>query len=156
VNEILFKLGLFRTPDDPRERAASERVLVALLNALLVADVEYLRLHPDAPSIYSGVVRYERELLPNEIAVKWPQCASPCKAPVHPETWQGIAECIRTGEADCEDLACWRCAERIVREHVAARPDFSFRKVSGLWVYHIFVRNPDGSIEDPSRKLGMV
>lgn len=156
MREILFELGLFQS-SSAAERAASERVLAALLAALLVADVEYLRLNPRTPRIYTpGLMRYERELLPNEIAAKFPQCATPCKAPVHPEHWKGIAACLRDREGDCEDLACWRASELIVRDRIAARPDFSFKKVGTLMVYHIFVRLPDGTIDDPSRRLGMV
>lgn len=156
MREILFELGLF-TSDDPLVRQSSERVLAALLNALLVADVEYLRLHPNTPRIYTpGLMTYEQELLPNEIAAKFPQCRTPCKAPVHPEHWKGIEACLRDRVADCEDLACWKSSELIVRDGVRARPDFSFRKIGPLNVYHIFVRLPDGRVEDPSRRLGMV
>lgn len=154
MQEILFKLGLF-SRDMPQ--ASSERILRALLDALLVADVEYLRLHRDTPRIYQSGVVYEREPLPKEIEQMYPQCVTPCKAPVHPEEWKSIPFCIKDGYADCEDLASWACAERIVFDGMTGvNTDFSWRKIGSMIVYHIFVRHADGSIEDPSARLGMV
>lgn len=156
MNEILFQLGIF-TPLLGRE--ASERILRAALDLLLVADVEFLRAHPEAPRIYNSGVRYEREPLVSEIKQMYPQCISPCAAPIHPETWKTIPYCLRDHVADCEDLASWAAAERIVRDGVRCNTDFSWREVNGpagpMAVYHIFVRHPDGSVEDPSVRLGM-
>lgn len=156
MNEILFQLGIF-TP--MLDRAASERILRAALDLLLVADVEYLRAHPETPRIYKSGVRYQREPLVTEIKQMYPQCISPCQAPIHPETWQAIPYCLKSREADCEDLASWAAAERIVRDGIAANTAFSWREVQGplgpMSVYHIFVRLPNGTVEDPSLKLGM-
>lgn len=152
MQEVLFKLGLF---SDETDRLSSERILRALLDALLVADIEYLRHHPTTPRIYQSGVRYEREPLPKEIERLYPQCVSPCKAPVHPEEWKSIPFCIEDGFADCEDLASWCCAERIVFDGIAAKTQFSFRTMGNLLIYHIFVVLPDGTIEDPSVRLGM-
>ena len=153
MKEILFKLGLFSTPTS---RPASERILRKALDLLLVADIEYLRAHPQTPRIYQAGVRYQREPLPDEIQKMYPQCTSPCIAPVHPEEWKTIPFCMEDGQADCEDLASWACAERIVFDNIAAVTEFSFRQVGQLSIYHIYVRLPDGSIEDPSARLGMV
>lgn len=153
MKEILFKLGLFDRPD---RRASSERILRKALDLLLTADIEYLREHPEAPRIYQSGVVYQREPLPPEIAAMYPQCYSPCKAPVHPEEWKLIPFCIADGQADCEDLASWCAAERIVRDGLeGTNTEFSFRQVGSLSIYHIYVRLPDGTIEDPSIKLGM-
>ncbi len=152
MKEILFKLGLFQYLD----QAASERVMHALLDSLLLADIEYLRAHPDTPRIYQAGVHYEREPLPSELAQRFPQCKSPCAPEIHPEEWKIIPECIRDRQADCEDLATWVCAERIVKDNIPARVDFSFRRIGDFSIYHIFCRLPDGSIEDPSARLGMV
>ena len=57
---------------------------------------------------------------------------------------------------NCEDLACWRAAELVVRHNIQARPVFMERRRSnGSYLYHILVRYPDGRIEDPSKILGM-
>jgi len=153
VKEILFKLGLFASHD---QRAASERILRAALDLLLVADIEFLRAHPNTPRIYNANVVYQREPLPDEIKAMYPQCTSPCIAPVHPEEWKTIPFCMEDGQADCEDLASWCCAERIVFDGIAAKTEFSWRQVGNMFIYHIYVRLPDGSIEDPSKRLGMV
>lgn len=133
MRQVSFRLRLFGSE---RKRESSERVLRVLLRALAAADVEYLRAHPDTPPLYRSGVRYRAERVPREY-------------------WKGIAETLEDGHGDCEDLACWRCAELIVRQRVAAEPVFRYRRVGRLSVYHILVRTPDGRIEDPSAALGM-
>lgn len=133
MREISFRLRLFSSES---ERASSERVLRVLLRALAAANVEYLRTHPDTPPLYRAGVHYQAERVPREY-------------------WKGIAETLEDQQGDCEDLACWRCAEIIVRERIAAEPIFRYRNVGRLSVYHILVRYPDGRVEDPSALLGM-
>ena len=70
-----------------------------------------------------------------------------------------------TAEADvvvhnCEDLACWLAAERVVKDKAFARPIFrSYPRKDGSTLYHIVteVRQRDGRvlIEDPSDLQGM-
>lgn len=56
---------------------------------------------------------------------------------------------------DCDDLACWRVAElREQGEKAKIRITWK-RQPSGLWLYHVVVRRGNGSVEDPSAKLGM-
>lgn len=143
MKEILFKLGLFGTE---AARPASERVLNAALQLLYIADCEYLKAHPDTPSIYTpGLVRYLREPI-------FPQ-------PI--EEWKAIPFVLEDGEGDCEDLACWRAAQSTVQEGIPAVPVFSFRRFrdprngSTLSIYHIVVQLPNRQIDDPSRRLGM-
>lgn len=133
MREVSFRLRLFQRES---ERASSERVLGVLLRALTAANVEYLRTHPNAPRLYRAGVRYQAE--------RWPR-----------EYWKGVEETLSDRHGDCEDLACWRCAELIVREGVRAEPVFRYRRIGRLSVYHIVVRLPDGRIEDPSATLGM-
>lgn len=134
MKEILFKLGLFANEG---QRPASERVLAKALDLLYTANVEYLRANPSTPSIYTpGLVRYEREPLPAEC-------------------WKAIRYLIADGFGDCEDLACARAAELTVHSNINARPAFSYRKIGNLSIYHIVVKLPDGTIEDPSKRLGM-
>lgn len=60
------------------------------------------------------------------------------------------------GAANCEDLAAWRCAELQVRAGENAWPTFIWKiRPNGGYLYHIQVKREDGSIEDPSRALGM-
>lgn len=157
MKEIVFKLGLF---GNEAERAASERVLTKALELLLTANVEYLRLHPETPGIYQAGVRYKREPLRNQ---EWLRIRVPLPGggeriaifPRPPEEWKTAPYCIDDRFADCEDLACWLAAQRIVRNGINARPTFTFRNYGNVSVYHIIVQYPDGTTEDPSRKLGM-
>lgn len=132
MKTIDFAAPLFTSP---AAKIASEGVLRLLLEALTQANQIWLSEHPDTPSLYGSGVRYARE-------------------PIGREVWQGIAAASRAGLADCEDLACWLAAEYRARG-VAARPVFYSRLRGGLLVYHIVTMLPDGTIEDPSRRLGM-
>lgn len=86
------------------------------------------------PPIYASGVRYRRE--PKEIR----------------EEWKTIPVVLADGHGDCEDLACWRAAELAAAgEHAVPH---IYRTGSGG--YHVVVRRGDGSLEDPSAKLGMV
>lgn len=132
MRRIGFRLQLFRRES---ERRYSEEVLGVLLHALSAANVAYLREHPATPPLYQAGVRYRAEPFPRE-------------------EWRGVAEVLRERHGDCEDLACWRVAE-LRRRGVQAEPIFRHRQVGRLSVYHILVRLPDGSVEDPSALLGM-
>jgi transglutaminase-like putative cysteine protease len=67
------------------------------------------------------------------------------------ERWQTPTETMRRGGGDCEDLATWRAAELRARGEPARV--IVYRSAPG--VLHAVVRRGDGSIEDPSRRLGM-
>ena len=61
---------------------------------------------------------------------------------------------------NCEDLACWLVVEKRVRFGIAAVPlIFPQLQKRGngqdRYLYHVAVKLPDGTWEDPSRKLGM-
>lgn len=132
MKTIEFVAPLFTSPE---AKAPSEAVLRLLLEALTQANSIYLAEHPDTPPLYASGVRYARE-------------------PLGQEVWQGIVAARAAGVADCEDLACWLAAEYRQRG-IAARPVFYSRMRNGLLIYHIVVMLPNGSIEDPSRMLGM-
>lgn len=132
ASRVEMELGLFRREG---ARRYSERVLATLLGALTTANVLYLRSRAGVPPLYRAGVRYRAERYPRE-------------------EWKGLGVVHEDGEGDCEDLACARAAELIVRGH-AARPVFRWRRLGRLSIYHIVVRHPDGSIEDPSLVLGM-
>ncbi len=66
------------------------------------------------------------------------------------EWWETVADLLRVGEGDCEDLAAYRAAELRYRYGVPARVRI-YRTQRGT--YHAVVQYPDGAIEDPSRIL---
>lgn len=137
---ITFALDLFNGTAD---RQLSRDTLDIMLRNLLEIDMLYLRYHPDTPSLYDSGVRYMEE-------------------PPGQEDWQDIPTTLGLGIGDCEDVSCWRAAELRVRNGIDARPVFrEQRRANGSYLYHIVValppdaKNPQGSVEDPSRILGM-
>ena len=128
----LYQLRAFDVIDSD----AKGRVLEQLLEALIAANIEYLRVCPSTPSLYESGVVYEEE-------------------PEDRDHWQDIPETLGLGVGDCEDLGCWRIAELRFRAAEPASPFITWREVGARTVYHIAVRRADGAIEDPSRLLGM-
>lgn len=142
IPSVAFVVRLFGSELD---RARSERALATMLHALARINADYLLTHPEVPSLYASNVRYQAERYPAE-------------------EWQAIPALYARGEGDCEDLACARVAELVVRSGVQARPTFRFRRlnhhgepdISGRFsLYHILVELRDGTVEDPSALLGM-
>lgn len=85
------------------------------------------------PRLYDSGVRYQRE--------------------VGTERWLTPAQTYAAGRGDCEDLASWRTAElRVTGEDPEARARVLR---SGPRTWHAVVERGDGSLEDPSRELGM-
>jgi Transglutaminase-like superfamily len=84
------------------------------------------------PPLYQSGARYVRE-------------------PRGRESWQTAVETFRLKHGDCEDLSVYLAAsKRLVGIHarcaiIDVRPGLK----------HCVVKLPDGSIEDPSKKLGM-
>ncbi len=109
--------------------------LTGALEGLTAQNVAWLERHPSAPPLYEAGVRYRRE-------------------PRGVEEWRALPELLASGHGDCEDLAAARTAELVVSGEdpgafALARPT----KKRGLW--HIVVQRSDGTVEDPSRRLGM-
>lgn len=138
---ITLVLDLFKGPED---RELSHRVLQVMLESLYEINCEWLRVHPEAPGIYDdNVVTHKKRMHYQQ------------EEAGH-EDWQDIPTSLALGTADCEDLACWRAAELTVRQGIKATPTFTFKpRRNGGMLYHIIVKLPDGTIEDPSKKLGM-
>lgn len=105
----------------------SKAGLQAALDALTAFNRHWLATHPTTPELYRSGVRYERE---------YPR-----------ERWLPVPLVLAERIGDCEDLAAWRAAE--LGRGARAVP----LKTRSGW--HIVVRKADGSIEDPSRRLGM-
>jgi hypothetical protein len=72
--------------------------------------------------------------------------------PEHPDEWQTLDIVRARGYGDCEDLSTWRAAE-LQEEGVNAFADL-YPVRPGKW--HAIVVLPNGTIEDPSARLGML
>jgi len=132
---ITFVTDLF-SPGKKNYKLA-HRSLEVMLHALYLIDVEWLQRHPETPWLYESGAYYEVE-------------------PVGREDWQDWPTTMRRKSSDCEDLANMRASELFVRQGIKARPSFIWKmRPSGANLYHIQVTYPDGSVEDPSRRLGM-
>jgi hypothetical protein len=132
--DIVFGLSCFQGPiEEQRTRSALRR----LLDCLTGINSDYLRAHPETPWLYQSGVRYVTE-------------------PPGEELWLDIPHCLETGGVDCEDLACWRAAEIQVRHGIGAWADYDkTHRPDGSYLWHVFVKLPNGRKEDPSRVLGM-
>lgn len=87
------------------------------------------------------------------------------------EDWPDIHRVFAAGWGDCEDLAAIRAAElrvagfecepvikwQWIPREMMIRQGYPAHKLPdrGVWMVHCCVRFPDGSIEDPSKILGM-
>lgn len=117
-------------------------VMDCLLEGLITANVAYLLARPSTPFLYCSGVRYLAE-------------------PDGRDEWQDIPDTLRRRSGDCEDLACWRIAELRVRwGQKQTQPNITVdllpdSKGNDVLTYHIRVLRMDGTIEDPSRRLGM-
>jgi hypothetical protein len=109
-----------------------ERFYSDALEGLVRVNETLYRENPSLPSIYDAGVRY-RGSDPGE-------------------DWRNVTEVTSSKYGDCEDLAAARAAELRVRRGENARAEV---KRTGPHMTHAFVIRGDGSIEDPSRKLGM-
>lgn len=111
----------------PARSAAFDAALEGLtrLDETLLGEADY-------PPLYESGVRYRAE--PREV-------------------WRHVGHVLAEGWGDCEDLAAWRAAELRVSGEDPDAAVGTYR--SGARRYHAIVVRGDGSIEDPSRKLGM-
>lgn len=115
----------------PKLDADGIEEIECLLEGLVRLDLSQLR-RGLAPPIYSSKVRYKREARGRE-------------------DWQSAVAAMRSGGADCEDLAAW-CAASYRLAGVNAR---AIVKQVAPGLKHCLVLLPDGRIEDPSKRLGM-
>jgi hypothetical protein len=112
-------------------------VLQPLLDALVVINVQ-ARLHGyRIPLLYQSGTRYEAE-------------------PEGSEQWLCSPEAYKRRRADCEDLSCWLASDyRSQGQPARAVPIPQRRSVSGGRLFHVVCDRGNGSLEDPSRILGM-
>lgn len=118
-------------------------MLGRMLDLMVAENVDYLRAHPETPRLYQAKgpdgqpIKYVRE----DMGI---------------EEWQEIPAIIAQGWGDCEDLASWLAAERIVKDGLSGTKAYLERRhKGGIWLYHVKVRLPNGTEEDPSKMLGM-
>ena len=141
---ILYDLSLFETED---ERYWSEKCTLAGLEFLTLCDQRYLAAHPDTPLLYKAGVEYK---LPAQMEDRNKPVA------FRGEHFRDIGRILENGGGDCDNLACWRAAEIRFHLGVAAEPYITKKeRPGGGTTYHVIVRWPDGSSEDPSLLLGM-
>ena len=110
----------------------SKAPLEAALEGLAAVDAQLLR-QDRYPRLYESGVRY--------------RCQDPGS-----KRWLTIPEVLQAGRGACKDLAAWRAAELRVLDGEPAKLR-TYRTSPRSW--HAVVERGDGSIEDPSRLLGM-
>jgi hypothetical protein len=111
--------------------AATGRDLGVALAGLCAMNMALMAEHP-VPPLYQSGVRYRRE---------------------RPDTWSTVDIVLARGVGDCEDLTAYRVAElRLTGEDPGARGEVVEVRPRK---WHARVRRSDGSVEDPSAKLGM-
>lgn len=165
---VLFDLTLFSRGDDKQE---SRNDLLWLLEALTKRDQQYLNDHPGTPLLYQSGVTYERPLQFQgecpEVALlrralrgmdSDPQVSAALEtvqAVLGGERFRDIGRIIENGSGDCDNVSAWRAAE-LRQQGIKASPYITWRKrADGGYTYHVVVRWPDNTIEDPSLLLGM-
>lgn len=120
------------------------RCVRALCELAVMSNRSYLHSHPRTPALYESGVVYQNEPigLPDELV--------------------DIPAIRRKGWGDCLHLVAWRVAE--LRENGEdAKPRITCKrmkknvrgKIKNIRMFHVLVRRADGSVECPSRILGM-
>lgn len=122
------------TIEVPNDPVLLEALLEALtgINATILSRASEV-LSGDMPMLYDAGIRYQRE-------------------PRHREEWQTVLGNFKRGIGDCEDLATHRAAELRAYEGEPAR---AVVRRTGPRTLHAVVERADGTIEDPSKMLGM-
>lgn len=128
-------------------------VLNVLLEALTMINEDWYRRFPSLPGLYdSGTTLVTR----NIDYMREPIVTNVYGNPESREHWQDVMETRERKSGDCEDLAADRAAELRVRYGIRANAVFKERMLpNGTRMFHIVVEYPDGTIEDPSKILGM-
>jgi hypothetical protein len=109
---------------------APDRASLKLALAGLTAMNQALMARGRVPALYASGVRYRRE---------------------SPDRWSTADLVAARGFGDCEDLSAWRAAE--LRQ--AGEPAYADVRRVSAHQWHAYVVRGDGSLEDPSRALGM-
>lgn len=99
MRDVAFCTDTFASP---ATHAYSERVLGCLLWALIYANESWMLGGHTVPPLYQSGVRW---------AAERPLGQSACRGGNGQERFLGVRQVLADGEADCEDVACWRVAE---------------------------------------------
>lgn len=110
------------------------------LDCMTAWNVRQMKRNPNLPHLYDAGVQYEREILCTHNGV-----TGIC------EEWWTTLELYNRKSGDCEDLSCTLAAACILAGEKGARARAKRSSIG----WHIQVRHQDGTIEDPSVKLGM-
>ena len=70
------------------------------------------------------------------------------------ESWKDIGAILKDGWGDCKDFTAWRLAE-LWKLGINAKAECIVQRQGRRLLFHVYVRHPDGSIEDPAKLLGM-
>jgi hypothetical protein len=131
-----MRLGGWGRDTPPEDIAAVVRLMI---EALATANLSQFRSNP-FPALDTGAIRYDveesRELFDDATLVT----------------------ARRSG--DCDDLAAYRLAELWHDGEAGARALVRYvpsldPRLPAPWLFHALIRRADGTIEDPSRDLGM-
>jgi hypothetical protein len=127
-----------------KELARDDRLFATVARGLtemaVLVNRAYLRLNPGTPELFRSGVVYQNEPLglPDELV--------------------DVPTVISRGWGDCMHLCAWRVAELRERGE-AANVRFVWNRMviesQPARLFHVQVRRGNGSIEDPSRILGM-
>lgn len=109
----------------------ARHAIVHLVEALATIDLAWLRMHPEAPQLYSSGVRY---------------CADKGR-PIELQWWD-VPRILRAGCVDCKGAAGWRLAELRLHGFVA-RPVVQVTPLG----FHVVIEHEDGTLENPSALL---
>lgn len=110
--------------------------LTAALQGLTLVNLVQMR-RRSFPRLYESGIVYSRE--------RRDETGKPA------ENWLTADYLIQLMRGDCEDLGCYLAAEYQMRGVNA----LAFAKQVSPHMVHILVRLPNGTIEDPSARLGM-
>ncbi|MCW5950631.1 MAG: hypothetical protein KIT41_14260 [Pyrinomonadaceae bacterium] len=111
-----------------------ERAARIFLEGAAFVSLQHLIDFPRTPKLYESGVIYRHE---------------------DTSTIRDLAGTMKRGWGSCGHLCVWRVAELRRDGEQAAFRIFVAHDSAGLRIYHVQVRRGDGSIEDPSRILGM-
>ena len=134
-----FEFGIFNGLDG-KDAALPMRATEHGCDFLFRCNVDYLLAYGDrVPRFHAAGLHYKS---PEDA------CGS--------DIWQDIPTLLGRRFGDCKDLACYRAAELVVRDRVAAKPFVKRRFYpDGFALYHVVVLLPNGEFEDPSVECGM-
>jgi hypothetical protein len=127
-----FELRAF----DRLPREAQKAIVYALLEALILANRYALASLTPTPFLYASGIRYERK-------------------PGSRENWEDVEQALYLRRGACADLASWRVAELRNAGEETAKPLIRVYQTPREIDFHVLVQRADGTVEDPSRDLGM-